>query len=111
MKKIISILTTVVIIMSVLTSCGEKESLVGKYYYEDTTGINTEQYIEFSPDGNSDTLTLKNASGEGPLYTYNIDGEEIELTFTSFYGTESEKYSFSQKGNSIFFNGMKFTKK
>ena len=96
----------------ILTGCGNTDTLTGKYYYEDSTGkLFTEQYVEFSPDGNADTLTMKNADGEGPLLTYRIEGEEIILEQTSFNGTESETYSFAHEGNSVYINDMKFTKK
>ena len=70
-----------------------------------------EQYLEFSPDGSPDTLTLKNASGQGPLFFYQIKGDKIEISQYSLSGSDSETYSFSRQGNSIYFNGMKFTKK
>ncbi len=116
MKKIFAFFMTIILTFVVLTGCSNNEkngssTLNGKYYYEDEAGtIYAEQYIEFSPDGNPDTMTLSNKNGEGPLLNYTINGKEITITYTSFNGTENETYSFSQQGNTIYFNGMKFVK-
>lgn len=110
LKNIFVILSCLLII--ILTGCGNTNTLTGKYYYEDATGnLFTEQYVEFSPDGTTNTLIMKNADGEGPLMSYSIEGGQIKIEQTSFSGTESETYSFAQEGNSIYIDNMKFTKK
>jgi|GEM_PF-4333988 len=111
-KKWLTGVLTVVLLVA-LAGCAAPKPLAGKYYYEDSSGkLDTDFFVEFSPNGNPDMLVIVAIETDHVLpCTYKIDGNTIRLTHTYFTGEEVETFSFSQKGNSVFIDGKKFTKK
>ena len=110
-KKSVAILLCAVLSVMALSGCQQQEEpLKGKYYYESADGtVYTDQYLEFSPDGKADTLVMKNREGETFLH-YELDGDEIVITQTSFAGEQSERVPFKRSGNVVWMGGMKFVK-
>lgn len=111
-KRIMAVLLCLLLATLALAGCQKDDGgLKGRYCFVDTDGtVYKDQYIEFSPDGNDDTLVMKNREGKGPLLHYSISEGEIILTQSSFSGTDEERYPFSYAGNTIYLSGMKFVK-
>lgn len=111
LKKSVAVLLCILLSAMALSGCQKKEEpLKGKYYYEAPDGtVYTEQYVEFSPDGKADTLVMKNREGEIFLH-YELDGDEIVMTQTSFAGEQSERLPFKRSGNVVWMGELKFVK-
>ncbi len=98
MKKIICLAVVVVMMLSVLVGCGDSSKPDGEYYSVDL-GFS----VIFEGE---DKFTISYGVGESMVGTYEINGEEITLT----YAGETETVPFSFDGDTVSIDGDKFTK-
>ena len=98
--RLLSVLLAVVLCATMLTACGGSK-LDGTYHSQ---GLSSQS---FTFDGDQVTMSAfgMNASG-----TYQIDGDQIIITYTLFGQEYTWEQSFSQAGNVINIGGTEFRK-
>ena len=100
-SKILSLLLIAVMALSLLTSCAS--TLNGTYASENDT-----YSLTFDKDGNVEgtflAITLSGA-------TYEIDGENIKITYKVGSISTTKTYSFSKDGDTITIDNITLTKK
>ena len=98
--RLLSVLLAVVLCATMLTACGGSK-LDGTYRSQGLI------FQSFTFDGDQVTMSAfgMNASG-----TYQIDGDQIIITYTLFGQEYTWEQSFSQAGNVINIGGTEFRK-
>lgn len=99
-RQLLSVLLAVILCATMLTACGGSK-LDGTYRSQ---GLISQS---FTFDGDQVTMSAfgMNASG-----TYQIDGDQIIITYTLFGQEYTWEQSFSQAGNVINIGGTEFRK-
>ena len=99
MKKVISILLVVFMLVCVLTSCGEKK-LVGTWTRTHTVlGVETEDKFIFNEDGLGKMTTL---AGVEVDMTYTVEDGKIAITVNTLGAKTNIEYEYSfDNGNLI----------
>ena len=99
-RQLLSVLLAVILCATMLTACGGS-NLDGTYRSQ---GLISQS---FTFDGDQVTMSAfgMNASG-----TYQIDGDQIIITYTLFGQEYTWEQSFSQAGNVINIGGTEFRK-
>ena len=102
MKKWLSLTLVLVMTALLLAGCGGVKGA-----YAPVNGRAASELSSIRFDGNTAVFTLWGYSLSG---SYTINGEALELTYELLGKTNTKTILFSQKGNSIFLDGVEFTK-
>ena len=99
MKKVISILLVVLMLVCVLTSCGEKR-LVGTWIRTHSVlGVETEDIYVFNEDGTGKMTTL---GGVEVDMTYTVEDGKIAITVNTLGTKTNLEYEYSfENGNLV----------